>query len=205
MKFRHPSSCLVVGPSQSGKSTLIRKLVRNCRHMYEPNIKRVKWCYSYSAPWFLEEPGIEFIQGLPETYQDGDLLILDDMMHGLCERIADLFTAASHHKNVSVILVLQNMFPRAKVMRDISLNAHYMFVLKNCRDKSQINCLARQLFPGNSYYLIDAYMQATSRPFGYLLLDLHPNTSETYRVRENIFPDERGLYWIYRPLYRRRG
>lgn len=201
MKFRHPCSCLVVGPSQSGKTFLIRKLLKH--RMYEPNIKRVRWCYTYSAPWFLKEPEIEFIQGLPdpETYESGDLLILDDMMHHLDIKIADLFTATSHHKNVSVILILQNMFPRSRVMRDISLNAHYIFVFKNVRDKSQINCLARQLFPGQTYFFMAAYKQATRRPFGYLLLDLHPRTPDCLRVRENIFPDERGLYWLYRPLY----
>lgn len=198
MIFKHPSSCLVVGPSQTGKTTLVRKIIRN-RNMYQPNFKRVKWCYSYSAPWFLKEPEIEFIQGLPETYEQGDLIVIDDMMHRLNEKIADMFTAASHHKNVSVILILQNLFPRKRVMRDISLNAHYIFLLRNARDASQINCLARQLYPGNSHFLTDAYIKATTKPHGYLLVDIHPETTETFRLRENIFPDEHGLYWLYRP------
>lgn len=42
----------------------------------------------------------------------------------------------------------------------------------------------------------------TRRPFGYLLLDLHPKTSTIIRLGENIFPVERRLYWIYRPLCR---
>lgn len=198
MKLKHPSSCLVVGPSQSGKTSLVRKMIRNC--IYDSCITKVKWCYSYSAPWFLEEPDIEFIQGLPETYEENSLIVIDDQMHRLNEKIADLFTAASHHCSVSVILILQNLFPRLKVMRDISLNAHYIILFKNARDANQANCLGRQLYPQNSKFFIDAYIKATSRPFTYLVIDLHPKTSEQYRLRESLFPNEYGLYWIFRPI-----
>lgn len=195
-KCKHPSSCLVVGPSQSGKTSLVRKMIQD--RMYEPEIRKVKWCYSYSSPWFVEEPNMEFIQGLPESYENGDLIVIDDLMHRLNEKIAELFTAASHHCTVSVIVILQNLFPRIKFMRDISLNAHYIILFKNARDASQVSCLGRQLYPKNSHFLIDAYKKATSRPFGYLLIDVHPHTPEDYRLRENLFPDSDGIVWFFR-------
>jgi GTPase SAR1 family protein len=197
LKFKHPSTCLIVGPSQSGKTSLVREMIRN--QMYEIPIRKVKWCYSYSAPWFLEEPDIEFIQGLPDRYEKGDLIVVDDMMHRLNEKIADLFTAASHHCEVSVIVILQNLFPRLKVMRDISLNAHYIILFKNARDVSQVSCLGRQLYPQNSHFLTESYIKATTKPFGYLVIDLHPQTSEEYRMRENLFPDKDGIVWLFRP------
>lgn len=197
LKFKHPSSCLIIGPSQSGKTSLVREMIK--KGIYEPNIKRVKWCYSYSAPWFVEEPDIEFIQGLPESYEKDDLIVIDDLMHHLNEKIADLFTAASHHCVVSVILILQNLFPRIRVMRDISLNAHYIILFPNARDVNQVNCLARQLYPNNSRFLTDAYKKATSKLFGYLVIDLHPRTTEECRLRESLFPCENGYYWIYQP------
>lgn len=196
-KLKHPSSCLIVGPSQSGKTSLVREMIRNS--IYDTDIKKIKWCYSYSAPWFLEEPNIEFIQGLPESYEEGDLIVIDDLMHRLNEKIADLFRAGSHHKSASVILILQNLFPRVKVMRDISLNAHYIMLFKNARDVSQASCLGRQLYPTNSKFLMDAYIKATTKPFGYLVIDLHPQTPEEYRLRESLFPCERGYFWLFRP------
>lgn len=196
--FRNPSSCLIVGPSQSGKTSLVRQMIK--QNIYDTKIQNVKWCYLYTSPWFLEEPNINFIHGLPDTYENGDLLIIDDLMHRLNEKIADLFTAASHHRNISVILILQNLFPRAKVMRDISLNAHYIILFKNSRDVSQINCLGRQLYPQKTKYFLDAYIKATTNPHGYLVVDLHPKTTEEYRLRDNLFPTSEGIYWIYRPL-----
>jgi hypothetical protein len=46
-----------------------------------------------------------------------------------------------------------------------------MVLFKNPRDAGQIRHLSAQLFPGNVQFLAGAYKQATSRPFGYLLLD----------------------------------
>ena len=40
-------------------------------------------------------------------------------------------------------LLVQNLFPKNKETRTISLNAHYMVVFKNPRDKSQISHLTR--------------------------------------------------------------
>jgi hypothetical protein len=41
--------------------------------------------------------------------------------------------------------IVQNLFHRWKHHRTISLNAHYMVVLKNPRDVSQIMALADQI------------------------------------------------------------
>lgn len=197
MYLRFPSTLLICGPSSAGKTSLVREIIK--KQIYNPKFRNIKWCYTYSAPWFLNEPEFEFIQGLPENYEDGDLIVIDDLMNKLDNKIVDLFTGASHHHNVSVILILQNIFPRIKVMRDISLNAHYLILFRNTRDANQVNCLARQIYPRNSTYLCDAYIKATAKPYGYLVVDLHPRTPEELRLRENLFPSEKGIYWLFSP------
>lgn len=182
MKFKHPSCCLVVGPSQIGKSSLVKNIIRN--NMYNIKFRKVIWCYSYPAKWFANYREFHFVRGLPEKYEDGDLIILDDLMSSLNDKVADLFTAASHHCNVSVILILQNLFYRCRVMRDISLNAQYIILFKIRRDVSQVKCLGRQLYPQQMRFLLDAYIKATSKPYKYLVLDLHPQTPEELRVRD---------------------
>lgn len=62
--------------------------------------------------------------------------------------------------------------------------------MKNPRDVSQIQCLARQAFLGRSQFLMQAYKYATSHPYGYLVLDLSPSGEEAYRVRTAVFPGE---------------
>ena len=51
------------------------------------------------------------------------------------KRIADLFTKGSHHQNLSVIYVVQNIFQQGRETRNISLHAHYIVLSKSPWDK----------------------------------------------------------------------
>ena len=102
--------------------------------------------------------------------------------------IANLFCRESHHKNVSVFLLLQNLFHQGKYSRDISLNSHYFIVFKNPRDSQQIRYLGTQL--GIRKKLMSVYEDATLLPFSYLMNDLSPKSEITYMLRSHIFPFE---------------
>ena len=94
-------------------------------------------------------PGIEFNQGIPEDIDEPDyldvsqrnLIVLDDLMaqSGKDKRIADLFTKGSHHRNLSVMYIVQNVFHQWKETRKISLNAHYIVLFKSPTDRQQIS------------------------------------------------------------------
>jgi hypothetical protein len=75
-------------------------------------------------------------------------------------------------------------------MRNISLNAHYMVLFKSPRDKQQISMLARQVNPGKVQEFMKSYEDATSRPHGYLMLDLKPTIDDQQRLKSNILPGE---------------
>src|SRR5258706_1291764 len=51
----------------------------------------------------------------------------------------------SHHRNVSVLYLTQNLFFKSKHSRTMSLNSHYIIVFKNPRDVTQIKTLAAQM------------------------------------------------------------
>ena len=86
------------------------------------------------------------------------------------KEVCHLFTKGSHHRNISVILITQNLYHQAKHCRDISLNAKYIVLLKNTRDKNQFTHLARHVYPEDSSSLYKAYLKATDRPHGYFVL-----------------------------------
>ena len=104
--------------------------------------------------------------------------------------VTDIFTRGSHHKNISIIFITQNLFHKGNGQRDISLNANYIVLFKNPRDRAQIGHLARQVFPEDSKFLIEAYHDATVKPHSYMLLDLMQSTPDEYRFRTCIFPDD---------------
>jgi hypothetical protein len=133
-------------------------------------------------------PGIKFNQSIPEDIDNADyldvsqrnLVVLDELLaqSGKDKRIADLFTKGSHHRNLSIIYIVQNMFHQGKEMRNISLNAHCIVLFKSPRVKQQISMLARPVNPGKVQEFMRTYEDATSRPHGYLMLDLKPTTTE---------------------------
>jgi len=126
--------------------------------MIDPPPSKIVYCYGEYQQLFCGYPRVVFHQGLPDLNDfDGNeptLLIIDDLMHETNETVVNLFTKGSHHRNVSVVYLAQNLFPKNKFARTISLNAHYMILFKNPRDASQFANLARQMYPGRSQFAI---------------------------------------------------
>ena len=90
----------------------------------------------------------------PETR---NWFIVDDMMGEKHAVIAKLFTKKSHHGNLSVVYIVQNLFNHSKEHRTISLNASYLCMTKNVRDASQIVHLAKQLYQNSTKFFQQAY------------------------------------------------
>ena len=155
---------------------------------------RITWSYDVYQPIYGTITGVNVVQGLPELDMldpgEKHLIIIDDQMDDVDQRVSDLFTKYSHHKNLSVMLIVQNLFNKNKYHRTISLNTHYMVLFKNPRDQSQMRTLAQQMYPHNMKRFVEAYEFATSRPHGYLLVDLKQTTPELLRLRSRIFPGE---------------
>lgn len=167
--------------------------------------ERIIFYYSEWQQAYLEYgASIEFHEGLPQAPDFANdpraqLIIINDLMSEASNNsVVDLFTKGSHHKNLSVIFITQNLFHQGHGQRDISLNANYIVVFKNPRDRAQIQHLARQIYPENPRFLQEAYHDATAKPHGYLLLDLKQSTPDNCRFRTCIFPDD-PHHFVYVP------
>jgi hypothetical protein len=194
-RWKHPFTAIVSGPTGSGKTVFTFRFIREATELISPQVDKIMYCYGEYQPVFNEYPDVVFHEGLPDISQfDGQhkiLLILDDLMSETNDSVSNIFTKVSHHRNVSVMYLTQNLFYKSKQSRTMSLNAHYIVLFKNPRDAMQVSTLARQMYPGQNKFLVEAFKNATEKPFGYLLLDLKPDTDEKYRIRTNIFPEER--------------
>ncbi len=202
LPFQHPTTILIAGPTLSGKTTFVKRVISN--EMIQPPPERIIWFYKEKDDeaemdsMRREFPYVQFHSDLDPSIFDKidsaerNLVILDDVMSeaGDSKPVAKLFTQGSHHRNMTVIFLVQNLFHQAKQMRNISLNSHYMILYKNPRDQGQIRALSYQMFPAEKNFLADAFADATAAPHSYLVLDLHPETPEHLRVRAKIFPGE---------------
>ena len=104
--------------------------------MMMPSSNRIWWCYDVYQPLYGTVDGVEFVQGLPDFNALDPLIIINDQMDDVDQRVANLVTKYSHHRNLSVMLIIQNLFNRNKYHRTISLNTYYMILFKNPRDTS---------------------------------------------------------------------
>ena len=198
-QFIHPFRMIIAGPSQSGKTFFTKRLISRCRQMISPPPSQIVWAFGESNPVQIEQIRkvspipIHFVEGLPDLEEipasERTLIILDDLMHsvGKSQKISEMFTQMSHHRDMSIILILQNIYHQGRSMRDVSLNTTYIVQFKNPRDNAQFQYFARQMYPNNVKFLIEAFKKATKRPHGYALFDFGQNTPEKRRVLTNIF------------------
>ena len=141
-------------------------------------------------------PRIEFFKGIPGDLEEdwylnpsiNNMIVLDDQMAEASndKRILNVFVKGSHHRNLSVLLLTQNLFHQCKISRGISLNSHYIVLFKNPRDRLQVLTLAKQMYPGETNRFMKKYEEAIQRPYGYLFVDLKPATPEQCRLRTNV-------------------
>ena len=200
----HPFTCMVAGMTGSGKTVWVQSLLQQAQTVIDQPPERIIWCYSQWQNAYTQLlmmiPTIEFVKGIPESLENDsyldinkrNLIVIDDQMieAGKDNRIVNLFTKGSHHRNLSVIYIVQNLFHQGKGNRSISLNSHYLVLFKNPRDKLQVLTLAKQMYPSETAWFIKEYEEAVRRPFGYLFVDLKPTTPDRCRLRTNVLPGE---------------
>ena len=140
MFFLTPSSILVAGPSGSGKTVFVSKLFQNFSHYFQGYLSTfiivmasgnplLKPCKKWGLNSMKVYPNVKtWMPGLKKP--KGGFLVMDDLMDegGNDKKVLDLFTKDSHHRNITDIYLLQDLFPRGKYAKTISRNAHYIVV-----------------------------------------------------------------------------
>jgi hypothetical protein len=203
LTWKHPFTCLISGPTGSGKTMFLQRLLTS--ELIKPKPEKIVWCYGQYQNFFealrQQLPHIEFVQGAQESVFQKLLrghsnvptvVVIDDLMDEMANHkmLTKLFVQGSHHCNLSLFFLVQNLFFKGKEMRSVSLNCQMMVLFKSVRDGSQVQHLSTQMFGPKSKLLQEAYADATSRPFGYLVINMTPRADDRYRLLTNIFPDE---------------
>ena len=206
--FQTPTTMTISGTTGSGKSTWLYKLLKYRNDMFSTPPKNILMCYgSVWQPLFdkmeKELNTIEFHKGVPsESFitefanpEEHKIVILDDLMGEIANdvNVQSLFTKGSHHLNLTVIWLSQNLFSQGKIMRTISINTHYIVLLHNPRVQ-QIKTLGSQLGIGKS--IMEAYTDCMKTKYGYLVVDLCPHKTDDYIMKTNIFPEEDTIVYI---------
>ena len=134
---------------------------------------------------------LEFVQGVDFEFIDSlknngtkYLLTFDDSCEEICNSKPFVDIAiAGRHRGLSTVYIKHNLFHQSKLGRDVKLQNTHIVLFKSPRDVMQITTLSTQLGLGSE--LVDWYRDATSVPFGHLLIDLSPRTDDRLRFCTN--------------------
>ena len=200
--IRHPARILIFGPSFSGKSTLVSKILRYHEQIFDIPFDRIIFCSGGSELIDIDDhvkSKIEHYESLETglidslNKQQNNCFIIDDFMHRAANdlQVSELFSKRSHHLNTTVIFLLQNIFPRSKYITDIKRNATYIILMCSPSDEKSVKQLSQQYDPQAPNFIYSAYLDATkNKPFSYLLIDMHQQQRNEVRVRNNVVPNE---------------
>ena len=204
--FQHPCNIIIAGPTGCGKTHFVTEILKY--RLIDPMPTRMILLYEEPQPmyaqwkqWF---PNFEMVRGwVPDIAErfDGNvknLLILDDQMSvaGDDKELSRLFTIASHHRNVTIIYLVQNLFDKGKAMRDASLNARYLVLFKNGRDRMQLVNLGKQIFDGMPSIIPKALdMIARQSKHPYVVIWTHPQILDILKIHTGIFPGEEKTFY----------
>jgi hypothetical protein len=194
--FGHPFTANITGPTGCAKTYFVKTLLQNCRTKMAPPSQSIVWLHKRWQPLYDEisrtvVPRVEFDRGIPSDL-DGDhyfepqirnVIILEDLMSITAKdsRINDLFTEGSPHRNISVVMLNENLFfGKDPTQRK---NCHYIVLFNNPVDRQPIATLGRQTYHSRRNFLLQKFDEATKEYYSYLVVDLKQTTSDSLRLR----------------------
>lgn len=135
--------------------------------------------YGVHQEFMNHHPEITFIQGLDFDKVDTSepsMLVIDDLLTETNKEVGNAFIRGSHHLQISLFYITQNLFPNCNTFRLMSANAHYIILYNNQRNFRQVHTLARQIFVDRRDLarIFNAYKAACNRPRDFILLSFSP-------------------------------
>jgi ABC-type phosphate transport system ATPase subunit len=112
----------VAGPSGCGKSTYVIKFLTNHDKLCYVKFNKIIRCHGEdNAPYNLKV--ISFVEGISDFENPGNksiLAVVDDLMgSAYSKKESELFTRGSNHRNITLILITQNLFHQGPASRDM--------------------------------------------------------------------------------------
>lgn len=201
-RLKLPFSCIVSGSPMSGKTSFVRALLEQRDRVLDKRVDYLVWFYGQRTDYVdrLEAQVLDIPTrvvgqlpdaGFDEYIMDGKkngLFVIDDLMvsAGSSKLVTDLFCNKVQHANLSVLLLLQNLFYHGSERSTLVRCAHYLSVFRNPMDASVPLFLAQKIMPLRRKLFLDIFERATSQPYGYLFIDGKQETDNRLRFRTDI-------------------
>lgn len=188
--FLASHNTIIFGPTGIGKTEFMLQVIR--QKLVEPFPENIYYMFNVEQEFMKvwnqnEDQPIQFIKGLDFSKIDSNktsLLVVDDLiLSGENKEMAEMFILGSHHKQISLFYITQNLFPNCPMFRLMSSNAHYFVLFNSQRHFRQIKTLAGQMFCGKDIKrIINAYIRSSNQKRSFILLSLAPEIPKELTV-----------------------
>ena len=211
-RLRLPFSMIVAGSSQSGKTEFCKNLLFRKENFFDANVTQVIWICAQKTKQHAEierklQDEIVFLYELPHSFEDlyatyrGKklLFVIDDLMDEVCknEQILQIFVRECHHRNVSLIVIMQDIFYGSGHIRKTFLrNCHYLALFRSPMDMTVVDIIARRVMPRRQKLFYKIFEHATKQPYGHLFISGHPKTTPEIKFRSGIFDLPQTVYTV---------
>lgn len=204
--IKTPCSIVLAGPPLSGKSSLAFNLIKEQSNLFNNTFDNIVWFYGEISKTVKEiaehYPNIITVHGLPDNLDDyiiegvSNLHIYDDLQSEISnnKEISNLVSVKCQHKNVSYIIILQNLFHAGSQRVNILKSVHYIANFKSPLQKSSVYHLASKIMPNNQRTFLEIFERATLKPNSYLFIDGHQSTCEEVRLKSDIIGRKQIVY-----------
>ena len=194
LKFLANKNTLVFGLSGSGKTNFVRRVLSE--QLIAPFPDKVYFFFSIRQDWMKEASDIIFVQGLQlDKITPNSAVIIDDLALENHKKTCQLFLVESHHRNLSLFYLTQNLFPRDESTRLMAMNSHYIVLMSDPRSLRQIKTLAHKLFDDDDKNrLIQAYKSVLTKPYNFVLLSFLPGVPRELTVLTNYWSETPSVY-----------
>ena len=208
LKFISPFACFVVGCTGSGKSWTVLKWLKNHRSVFRKTYTQIYYFYGSTFQDIFKDNSLKHVcfsndlkllnkLALKKHSSPGILCILDDLMSiaGNSDVIEQLYTKGSHHFNIDIINIIQNIFYRTPSFVTLKENSQYVFI-KQFINESKLKILANSIGLDSSE-LVAAYTESINKDrFEGILVDNHisSNIRKIAKIRDRLTSDTPALY-----------
>ena len=137
-----------------------------------------------------------FREGLPGFQLDlsdidlkyNNIIVFDELMDLAVDSliISQLFTQGIH-RNASVILLLQNAFPKGKHNTSISRNAQYMVFFRCPANRRHIGIMVERIFDKQKSLFMEIYNEITVKPYSNVLIENKADTAVHRQIINGVF------------------
>lgn len=200
VEFMFPSLVCMLGHSSCGKSSLMVEICNNLDRYFpnDPDIDTVFYFHgTYSEPSGIKNPKVVCIAGIPDVEliksreNRKTITIIDDHQSFLSTKegkqlISEFYCVLAHHLNTSIFCLLQGAFETTRLVRT---NSTHIFLFRSPSDTLSVKTILSQIFGADFKRAWEAYVLATSEPYGCLLIDNHNKTPSDLRLISDVLSE----------------